>query len=86
MYVYYPKGVCSTKFTFDIRESRIVGINIENGCRGNLQGMSRLLLGMEVDEAIRRLEGISCRGSTSCPDQIARALIAYKQKQKEETA
>lgn len=86
MYVYYPKGVCSTKFIIDIQENKIEGISIENGCRGNLRGMSRLLTGMEVDEAISRLRGIPCRGATSCPDQIARALIAYKKKKQEETA
>ena len=78
MFEYYPKGVCSTKYTIDIQDNKIVSIKIENGCRGNTQGLSRLLAGMDVDEAIERLSGIACRGNTSCPDQIAKALSAYK--------
>ena len=81
MFVYYPKGVCSTKYTIDIQENKIVSIKIDNGCRGNTQGLSKLLVGMDVDDAISRMSGIACRGNTSCPDQIAKALIAYKEKE-----
>ena len=69
--------VCSTHYAFDIDEknSVILSLAVTGGCHGNLQGISRLLPGMTVQEAIRRLEGITCGGKpTSCPDQIAKAL------------
>ena len=57
----------------------IRSIRIQGGCDGNLQGISRLVEGMEVSEAIRRLDGIRCGGKpTSCPDQLAQALKQYK--------
>lgn len=74
---YTPKGVCSRKFTITIDDDKIVSIKIEGGCNGNLQGISKLLEGMKVEDVIAKLDGISCRGSrigSSCPDQIAQAL------------
>lgn len=71
--------VCSTKYTFEIENNIIQKVTIENGCQGNTIGLSRLLEGMDVDNAINKLKGIDCRGrGTSCPDQIARALEKYK--------
>lgn len=62
---YTPRGVCSRSFT----------IQVVGGCSGNLQGISMLLKGMPVEEAIRRMEGIRCGSkATSCPDQLAQAL------------
>ncbi|MBO5728152.1 MAG: TIGR03905 family TSCPD domain-containing protein [Oscillospiraceae bacterium] len=75
---YRPKGTCSRKMTVDIDEGIIRSVHIEGGCSGNLQGISRLVEGMAVDEAIRRMEGIRCGfKSTSCPDQLAQALRQY---------
>ncbi len=55
--------------------SKITGVQIVGGCQGNTQGLSKLLVGMEVQDAIQRLEGIDCRErGTSCPDQLAQAL------------
>ena len=72
---YTPRGVCSRAFTIQVEEGVIQSVQVEGGCSGNLQGISRLLEGMPVDEAVRRLEGIRCGSkSTSCPDQMARAL------------
>lgn len=72
---YTPKGVCSRKMTVEVEEGVIRSVEILDGCSGNLQGISRLLEGMTVEEAIRRMEGIRCgRKSTSCPDQLAQAL------------
>ena len=72
---YPPRGVCSRAFTIPVEEGVIQSVQVEGGCSGNLQGISRLLEGMPVDEAVRRLEGIRCGSkSTSCPDQMARAL------------
>ena len=58
-----------------VEDGTIRSVDVEGGCSGNLQGLSVLLQGMKVDEAIQRLEGIRCGAkSTSCPDQMAQAL------------
>ena len=70
-----PKGVCSQLIQFDIENNKIRNVGFVGGCNGNLQGISRLVEGMDVDEAISRIEGIHCGyKSTSCPDQLAKAL------------
>lgn len=72
---YSPKGVCSQKINFDIVDNKVRNVSFVGGCNGNLQGISRLIEGMDVDEAISRIEGIRCGfKSTSCPDQLSRAL------------
>ncbi len=72
---YKPKGVCSRMMMIEAEEGVIRHVEIVGGCDGNLQGISRLVEGMEVSEAIKRMEGIRCGGkSTSCPDQLAQAL------------
>ena len=70
-----PQGVCSKLIQFDIEKNIIRNVDFVGGCSGNLQGISRLVEGMDVDEAISRIEGIHCGyKSTSCPDQLAKAL------------
>ena len=72
---YRPRGVCSQKMTLEVERGVIRSLQVEGGCNGNLQGLARLVEGMEAEEAIRRLEGIKCGfKSTSCPDQLAKAL------------
>ena len=72
---YKTKGVCSQEITFDVQDNKLTNVQFVGGCAGNTQGVARLVEGMEVDEAIRRLDGIRCGGKpTSCPDQIAQAL------------
>ena len=72
---YTPRGVCSRAFTIQVEDGLIQSVQVVGGCSGNLQGISSLLKGMSVDEAVKRLEGIRCGGKpTSCPDQIAQAL------------
>lgn len=77
---YVPQGgVCSKLMIIEAKEGIIEQVQIVGGCHGNTQGLSKLLVGMEVKEAIRRLEGIDCRGrGTSCPDQMAQALKQIK--------
>lgn len=76
---YTPKGVCSRKMIFDLDGDIIRSVEVIGGCNGNLKGISSLLKGQNVNEIISRLEGITCGPkSTSCPDQIAQALKAYK--------
>ncbi|SMC20788.1 uncharacterized protein TIGR03905 [Clostridium acidisoli DSM 12555] len=75
MYTYEPKGVCSRKIDFDIKDNKIVNVSFLGGCNGNLQAISRLVEGLSVDAAIERLKGIDCGGrGTSCPDQFVNAL------------
>ena len=79
-YSYRPQGVCSQGITFDIEDNKIHSVKFLGCCAGNTQGVARLIEGMDVDEAISRLDGIQCgyRG-TSCPDQLAKALRAATQ-------
>lgn len=72
---YRPSGVCSQMINFDIEDNKVKNVSFAGGCSGNLQGISRLIEGMDVDEAISRIEGIRCGFKpTSCPDQLAKAL------------
>ena len=72
---YSPKGVCSQKIHFDLVDNKVKNVSFVGGCNGNLQGISRLIDGMDVNEAISRLGGLRCGfKSTSCPDQLAKAL------------
>ena len=72
---YRPQGVCSRQIDFEIKDNKVTDVKFIGGCNGNLQGISRLIEGMDVHEAISRIEGITCGfKSTSCPDQLAKAL------------
>ena len=72
---YVPHGVCSRAFHIEVEDGTIQSVQVVGGCHGNLQGISALLKGMKVEEAIARLDGIRCGAKqTSCPDQIAQAL------------
>lgn len=74
-YSYIPKGVCSREMTFDIEDGVIKKVEIIGGCPGNTIGVAKLLEGMNIEEAIKKLKGIKCGlRETSCPDQLARAL------------
>jgi len=75
MYSYAPKGVCSNTINFEILDDKITEVVFKGGCPGNLIGISSLVTGMGVQEAINKLKGISCGDkTTSCPDQLAIAL------------
>ena len=72
---YRPKGVCSRLMRVEVEDGIIRQVEVQGGCSGNLQGISRLLVGMPVQQAIERMEGVRCGGKpTSCPDQLARNL------------
>ena len=74
-YEYKTKGTCSQKIFFDIEEGKVMNVQFLGGCNGNLQGISSLIEGMDVDAVIQKLEGIRCGFKpTSCPDQLAKAL------------
>ncbi|MEG2119088.1 MAG: TIGR03905 family TSCPD domain-containing protein [Pseudoflavonifractor sp.] len=70
-----PKGVWSRKMVVEVESGIIRALQVTGGCNGNLQGISRLVTGMKVEDVIERLDGICCGGKpTSCPDQLVRAL------------
>lgn len=78
-YTYTPRGVCSRRMTVELEDGIIKAVKVEGGCSGNLQGISALVRGMRVQDAIQRMEGIRCGfKSTSCPDQLAQALKGYQ--------
>ena len=83
IYTYKPQGVCSYEMKIEVDGDTIKKVTIEGGCAGNTVGVSRLVEGMKIDEAIKRLKGIPCGfKGTSCPDQLARALEEIKNNQK----
>lgn len=76
-YRYVPRGVCSHLIELEIEDDVILSCRFMGGCNGNLQGIGKLVQGMDVNDAIEKLEGIDCGGrGTSCPDQLAHALKA----------
>lgn len=76
---YTTRGTCSRTIQFDIADNKVKNVQFIGGCNGNLKGIGALVEGMDVDEAISRLEGITCGPkNTSCPDQLAQALKETK--------
>ena len=77
-YEYKTKGTCSQRIYFEIEDEKLHNVQFLGGCNGNLQGLGRLVEGMDIKEVIARLEGIHCgMKPTSCPDQLATALKQY---------
>ena len=80
MYSYKTKGTCSGQIDVELDGDIIKSVKFYGGCNGNLQGISRLVEGMDIDEVIARTRGIRCgMKPTSCPDQLARALEQAKE-------
>ena len=78
---YKTKGTCSQMIFFEIEDNKVHNVSYLGGCNGNLQGISKLVEGMDIDEVIRRVEGIHCgMKPTSFPDQLATALKQAKEK------
>ena len=79
MYQYKTKGTCSQMIYFDLEDGKVKNVQFLDGCNGNLKGIGQLVEGMDVDDVIARLEGTTCgMKSTSCPDQLAKALKEAK--------
>lgn len=77
---YKTSGVCSNAIDFDVVDNKVTNVKFIGGCSGNTQGVAALIEGMDIDEAIRRIEGIKCGfRPTSCPDQLSKALRQYKE-------
>ena len=78
-YSYKTRGTCSREIAFEIEDGKVKNVQFFGGCNGNLKGIGALVEGMDVEEVIRRVEGIRCGTKvTSCPDQLAQALKAVQ--------
>ena len=72
---YKTKGTCSSRMLIEVEDGVVKSLQVTGGCNGNLQGLSKLVAGMKVEDVISRLDGIRCGFKpTSCPDQLAPAL------------
>ncbi|MBE5740545.1 MAG: TIGR03905 family TSCPD domain-containing protein [Clostridiales bacterium] len=79
MFTYSTKGTCSRQILFDVDENnKMHNVRFIGGCGGNLQGISRLVEGKDIDEIEALLVGVRCRNNTSCPDQLSKAITEYK--------
>lgn len=77
-YRYKPQGVCSREMIFEIEGDIVESVKIVGGCAGNTLGLSNLIKGMKIKDVIEKLKGIPCGfKTTSCPDQLAKALEEY---------
>lgn len=76
MPIYKTHGTCSRSISFDVNEGIVTACQIQGGCTGNAQGISKLVVGRKANEVVTLLKGIQCQNGTSCPDQLARALEA----------
>ena len=84
MFTYSTRGTCSRQILFDVdAENKMHNVRFIGGCGGNLQGIARLVEGKDIDEVASILAGIRCKGNTSCPDQLAKAIAEYKKAQAE---
>lgn len=82
MYRYKTRGVCSSQIDFDIEDGKLSYVRFIGGCAGNTAGVAALCIGRTPAEVIDLLEGIPCRGGTSCPDQLSKALRQYLDNEK----
>ena len=84
MFVYYTSGTCSRQVVFEVdEENNLHRVKFIGGCSGNLQGVGRLVEGRNIDEIEKLLAGIKCKNNTSCPDQLSKAISAYKKSQED---
>ena len=81
MFKYKTKGTCSQFIMIETEGDIISSVEFIGGCTGNTQGLARLVQGMKIDDVIDRCKGIQCRAGTSCPDQLATALLKIKEKE-----
>ena len=76
---YRTQGTCCALMNIVLDDKKVYDVEFVGGCPGNLQGIRKLIIGMDIDEVIEKLQGIRCGGkSTSCPDQLSQCLLQYK--------
>ncbi len=81
-YRYKTKGTCSSEMIVELDGDIIRSVQVVGGCNGNLKGICALVQGQKAEEVIRQLKGIRCGSKpTSCPDQLAIALMQAREKQ-----
>ena len=78
MFQFKTSGTCSTQIDLEIENGVITACAFHDGCRGNTQGLAKMVIGRRADEVKELLRGIPCRGNTSCPDQLAKAIDAFE--------
>ena len=79
VYTYKTRGTCSRSISFELDGDTVKNVRFEGGCNGNLKGIAALVEGMKAEDVIARVEGIKCGfKTTSCPDQLAKALKEVK--------
>ena len=77
---YQTRGTCCQMMQVKVKDDVVIDAEFFGGCNGNLKGIKELIKGMKVDDVIGKLSGITCGPKpTSCPDQLAKCLIEYKQ-------
>ena len=77
---YRTVGTCSRQILFSVKDNMFTDLKFLGGCAGGLQALSKLLVGKDIDYIITQCKGILCKNGTSCPDQLACALILYKKR------
>lgn len=72
---YKTSGVCAKDIEFELEGNIVKSVKFNGGCNGNLKGIATLVEGLNVEDVIAKLEGLTCGSKeTSCPDQLAKAL------------
>jgi uncharacterized protein (TIGR03905 family) len=74
---YRTRGTCSTAIDLEIENDVITACAFTNGCRGNALGLSKMVVGQNAREVMKKLRGVPCQGNTSCPDQLSHAIEQY---------
>ena len=83
---FQPRGVCSKLMVLKIKDNRIMDMETVGGCSGNLKGIGALVIGMDINDVIKRLQGLPCGSRpTSCPDQLSVALKLYSEEKSKVT-
>lgn len=76
---YRTQGTCCALMNIVLDDNKIYDVEFLGGCSGNLQGIRQLIIGMDIDDVISKLKGITCGSKpTSCPDQLSQCLLEYK--------
>ena len=79
-FTYKTRGTCSREIAFEVENGKVKNVQFYGGCNGNMKGIGALVEGMDIDDVIARVEGVTCgMKATSCPDQLAQALKASKE-------
>ena len=71
------QGTCARQINVQITDGVIDSVQFVGGCNGNTKGIAQLVVGMKATDVIERVKGTKCGfKTTSCPDQLAKALEA----------